>query len=235
MKTSISLLLFASISIAHAGDSSLPLDAGVRHSGPRETQADPVTARHANGFYTSIMGEPGYGTAIGPVWLELALGIRTERSDELSGMGKMKASGTANLHAAYEVLPGLALAAYASLPVTHRENGKTGGIELSSALHSSDEDNLTLSLGANFADQDYLQSSYGLSSQQAARTGRAKFTPRAGLYEAESNLTWERRVGKQAGVTGMLGANTLLRDAANSLITRRSTTPTGAVFTNYRY
>lgn len=258
MKLSISLLLLACVSAAQATDNALTLGAGLaagpRYSGSREMQVAPIIAidyQLSNGLYASTMRGLGYGTAIGPLSLELALGMRAERSDEdkdgpggiggsrgsdeLRGMGKVKASGTANLRAGYEVLPGLSLAAHASLPVTHRENGKTGGIELTGVLHASEDDNVTLSLGANFADRKYAQTYYGVNRVQAARTGRAIHTPRAGLYEALFNFTWEHRFGKHWSATGMLGSSTLLRDAANSPVTHRSTSPTGAFFASYRY
>jgi len=255
MKLPVSLLIFACCTSVQAQENTLTLGGGLaaasRYSGSKETQLAPVIIvdyQMANGLYASSMRGLGYGTALGNLSLDAALGVRGERleknessiigsrgSTELRGMGDVKASVTANLRAGYIIVPGLVLGASASLPMTHRENGKNAGFELTGTLHADDRDRVTLSLGASLADSKYMQTYYGVTATQAARAGFKAYKPSAGLYEAKFAFGWEHRIDQRWGLTGMLGSTTLVRDAANSPVTRRNTAPTAAVFASYRY
>lgn len=255
MKRSVTLVLLACGCAAQAGENTLTLGAGIaaapRYSGSHEMQAAPILVidyQMANGFYASTMRGLGLGTSLGGVSLDAALGVRGARGDddrsgfggsrgsrELAGMGKVKASATLNLRAGYDILPGLGLAAHASLPLSQRQNGRTGGIELTGVLHADDQDRVALSLGANFADRKYMQTYYGVSAAQAARSRFAPFTARAGMVEALLNFAWERRMNQQWRLTGMLGSSTLVRDAARSPLSRRATAPVAALYASYRY
>ncbi|WP_051293551.1 MipA/OmpV family protein [Pseudoduganella violaceinigra] len=255
MKFPVSLLILACCANVQAEENILTLGAGLgaapRYAGSKETQAAPIIVidyQMANGFYASSMRGLGYGTALGGFSLDAALGVRGERkeknesglagsrgSTELRGMGDVKASATANLHAGYSIVPGLVLGSSLSLPLSHKENGKTAGVELTGILHDDKTDKVALSLGANFGDSKYLQTYHGVNAAQALRTGRKPFSPRAGMYEAVLNFAWEHKVDSRWSVTGMLGSSTLVRDAARSPLTRRSTAPTAAVYASYRY
>lgn len=253
MKLPVSLLLFACTASVHAED-ALTLGAGLaatpRYSGSHEMRGTPVLVvdyQLANGFYASTIRGLGYGTGFGALRLNAALGMRGKRSDddsngiggsgssELRGMGEVKSSATLNLGAHYSIFQGLDFSASTALPISHRENGKTAGFELSGTLHADERDKVTLSLGASLADSKYMQTYYGVTSAQAARTGFKAYKPAAGLYEAKFTFGWEHRIDQRWAITGMLGSSTLVRDAANSPVTRRTTAPTAAVFASYRY
>lgn len=255
MKIPATLILLACATGVQAQENVLTLGGGLavtpRYSGSHEMQAAPIILvdyQMKNGFYASTMRGLGYGTSFGALSVDAALGVRGERSDEdksgvggargskeLRGMGKVKASSTANLGARYTIFNGLEFAGHASLPLSQRENGKNAGFELTGTLHADDSDKLALSLGANFADRKYMQTYYGVTAQQAAHSGMKAHSPAAGLYEAILSFAWEHRIDQRWAVTTMLGSSTLVRDAANSPVTRRSTAPTAAVFASYRY
>lgn len=254
MKTLV-LLALATAFNAQAQENTLTLGGGLaaapRYAGSKEMQAAPIIVidyQMANGFYASTMRGLGFGTTVGSFSLDAALGVRGERkeknesgfagnrgSSELRGMGDIKGSATANLRAGYSIVPGLALGASLALPLSQRENGKTAGLEVTGILHQDDSDKIALSLGANFADSKYLQTYHGVTAAQALRTGRKQYTPHAGMYEAVLSLAWEHQVDARWSVTGMAGSSTLVRDAARSPLTRRSTAPTAAVYASYRY
>jgi len=255
MKIPVSLLVLACCTGAQAEENVLTLGGGLaaapRYAGSKEMQLAPIVIidyQTAGGFYASTKRGLGYGTALGPFSFEAALGARGERkeknetglignrgSSELRGMGDVKASATANLHAAYAIVPGLVLGSSLSLPLSHRENGKSAGLEISGILHEDKSDKVALALGANFGDAKYLQTYHGVTAAQALRTGRSQFTPHAGMYEAVFNFAWEHKLDSRWTVTGMLGSSTLVRDAARSPLTRRSTAPTAALYASYLY
>lgn len=255
MKPFVFISLLAVALSAKAEENTLTLGGGLaaapRYAGSKEMQLAPIVAidyQMANGFYASTMRGLGFGTALGNVSLDAALGVRGERkeknesgfagnrgSTELRGMGDIKASATANLRAGYSITPGLTVGATASLPLSQRQNGKSAGMEVSGILHQDESDKIAISLGANFADKKYMQTYHGVTALQAQRSGRKQFTPNAGLYEAVLNIAWQHKVDERWSVTGMLGSSTLLREAARSPLTLRSTAPTAAVYASYRY
>jgi outer membrane scaffolding protein for murein synthesis (MipA/OmpV family) len=255
MKLPVPLLILACCASVRAEESTLTLGGGLaaapRYAGSKQMQAAPIIIldyQMEGGFYASSMRGLGYSTALGQFSLDAALGVRGARkennesgiggsrgSSELRGMGDVKASATANLHAGFQLMPQLQLGASLSLPLSRKENGKTAGMEITGILHDDGADKVALSLGANFADAKYLQTYHGVSAAQALRTGRKQFTPHAGMYEAVLNFAWEHRVDARWSVTGMLGSSTLVRDAARSPLTRRATAPTAAVYASYRY
>lgn len=255
MKLPASLLIIACCTSAHAQENTLTLGGGLaatsRYAGSKEMQLAPIVIidyQMSNGLYASSMRGLGYGTALGNLSLDAALGVRGERleknessvvgsrgSKELRGMGDVKASATANLRAGYSIVPGLVIGASASLPLSHKENGKTAGLAITGVLHEDKDDKVALSLGANFADSKYMQAYHGVTAAQALRTGHKQFSPKAGMYEAVWNFAWEHRVDQRWTLTGSLGSSTLVREAARSPITRRSTSPTAAFYASYRY
>lgn len=255
MKLPVSLLLIACTASVHAEENTLILGAGVaatpRYSGSHEMRGVPLIVldyQMTNGLYASTMRGLGFGTVVGGLQLDAALGMRGKRSDEdnngvggaggsseLRGMGEVKSSATLNLGARYSIFDGLGFTAGVSAPLTNRDNGNTAGFELTGTLHADDSDKVTLSLGASLADRKYMQTYYGVTSAQAARTGFKPYGPKAGLYEAKFAFTWDHRIDQRWSFTGMLGSTTLVRDAANSPVTRRTTAPTAAAFASYRY
>jgi outer membrane scaffolding protein for murein synthesis (MipA/OmpV family) len=224
---------------------------GPRYSGADERVIGPILAidyQMANGFYASTMRGIGYGRQLGPIRVSAALGYRGERSERdraglggargstaLRGMGTVKGSATAVLHAGYELVDGLELSMTADLPVSHRENGRTLAIGLTGTLFERDADHVTLSLSANLADSDYLRTYYGVTPAQAARTGYAPFTPKAGMFEAELGMSWRHKLDERWSVTTMVGLTALTRDAARSPLARRDTAPTAAVLVGYSF
>lgn len=253
----IALAGLLAASAAHADDdvNVLTLAGGIaggpRYSGSEQRVIAPALAidyQMANGFYASTLRGIGYGRQLGPVNVGAALGYRGERSERdrdglggargstaLRGMGTVEGSATAVLHAGYAVLDGLELTMAADLPISHRENGRTLALGLTGTLFEQGADHVTLALSANLADSAYVRTYYGVTAAQAARTGYAAFTPKAGLYEVELGMTWRHQFDERWSVTTMLGLTALTRDAARSPLARRDTAPTGAVFVAYRF
>lgn len=255
MKYALLPLLLATAAASAADENVLTLGGGVaavaRYSGADQLQAAPIIIidyQMANGFYASTLRGLGYGRQFGKLHLSAAVGYRGERtdkeetsfggrrgSDKLKGMGKVKGSVTGVLGAAYSIVDGLVLSAQAELPLSHRENGRSGGVALTGTLFDDKTDQVTISLGANFSDRKYAQTYYGVSAAQSMSSGYRQFRPKAGMHEGVFNMTWQHRIDAQWSVSTMLGYSALVRDAARSPITLRDTSPTAAVYASYTY
>ena len=92
-----------------------------------------------------------------------------------------------------------------------------------------------LSVSANAADKKYMQTYHGVTAAQSARSGYAVFTPKAGAHMAEGGVSWQHKLSSDWSITGMVGAQRLLGDARKSPLTRRATSPVGAVYVSYSY
>lgn len=235
--------------------STYTLGAGVavtsRYSGSDETMAVPLIAadyQHSSGFFASTMRGLGYGGATNGISYSASVGYRGPRydqkkqrggfstgSDFLRGMGEVKGSATGNLSVGYAVLPWLDLQVRTEQPLTQRENGATYSLGASAKLMNDATDTIGVSVGGTAGDSKYMQTYYGVSAAQAARTAFKAYTPKSGFKEIEAGVNWQHRFDSHWSVTGAVGAQTLVGDAAKSPLVRRKTTPVAAVYGSYTF
>lgn len=224
---------------------------GSRYSGSDENRVSPMLAVDyalASGFYASSLRGLGYGASVGPISYTAAIGYRAPRKEDgkqsfgsgraskyLKGMGDVKGTATANLSVGYAIFDGLNVNLHTAQALSSRDSGNTYGAGLSGTLIKSDSDTVTLSLGVELADSKYAQSHYGVTAQQALKSGYKVYQPKAGMYQADVTMSWQHKIDAHWRVTGMLGATGLLRDAANSPLARRTTSPTAAVYASYTF
>lgn len=231
--------------------------AGSRYAGDDKTTALPLLFLDysmGNGLFASTARGLGYGGQLGPFSYSAALGYRGERSDHkrkglrgfggsdyLKGMGKVEGNASALLSLGYAPLPGVQLTIASDLALTHRENGSTLQLGASGQVYSRNDsrgapqDTVMLGVQTSWGEQKYLQTMYGVTSAQAARTAFRPYAPKGGFYEAQASISWEHRIDARWGVNTMLGMQRRLGDAANSPIVQRRSAPVGAVYVSYRY
>jgi outer membrane protein len=253
-KTTLIALMLASAAAA-AQENELTLSGGIaaapRYAGSDKTQAAPLIGidyQMANGFFASTLRGIGYGEALGAMRMSAALGYRGERSDSksssfggrrgdaaLRGMGDVKGSATAVLGASIPLSDRITVSGSLEAPLTQRENGRMGSLAVSGTVYEGHADRLTLGVSASAADNKYMQTYFGVTAAQAARTKFKRYTPKAGVHQADINLAWAHRIDQRWSITGVLGAATLLGGAKDSPLVRRRTSPTAAVYASYRY
>ena len=231
--------------------------AGSRYAGDDKTSALPLIFLDysmANGLFASTARGLGYGGQLGPFSYSAALGYRGERldhkrnglrgfggSDYLKGMGKVEGNASALLSLGYAPLPGIQLSVASDIALTHRENGSTLQLGASGQVYSRHDsrgvpqDTVVLGMQTSWGEKKYLQTMYGVTNAQAARTAFRPYTPGSGFYEAQVSVSWEHRIDARWGVNTMLGVQRRLGDAANSPIVQRKSAPVGAVYVTFRY
>jgi outer membrane scaffolding protein for murein synthesis (MipA/OmpV family) len=228
--------------------------AGSAYGGDSKTTVMPILVLDyamANGLFASTMRGLGYGSQLGPLSYSAALGYRGERpdhkreglggSDYLKGMGKVKGNASALLNLGYSPLPGVQLSVASDVPVTSRENGATVQLGASGQIYSRNDnsgmtkDTVILGAQASWGEDKYVQTMYGVTAVQAARTAFRQYTPKGGFHEAQVSVSWEHRIDARWGVNTMLGTQRRLGDAAKSPIVQRKSAPMGAVYVTYRY
>jgi outer membrane scaffolding protein for murein synthesis (MipA/OmpV family) len=74
----------------------------------------------------------------------------------------------------------------------------------------------SLTASTTWASDDYMQSFFGISAAQAARSGRAAYEAGAGIKNVGLTLGLEYELMKDVGLGGRIGYSRLLGDAADS-------------------
>jgi MipA family protein len=229
---------------AGLGVGSIPKYPG---SAEHKVRAFPVLAANRGRYF--IGGVPGAGVPAGigafiitdPHW-RVGLGIggdlekprKESDADRLRGLGDI--DGT---------VLGAVFASYSDGWFTARGNvvgdigGKHQGGRLSFDVEGkySPAPGLTLSAGpgVTWASRSAMQTYFGIDGQQAARSGRAVYTPRSGIESVGFTVGADYQIDKQWGIGTRVSARSLQRDAADSPITEKKAQNSVVVFTAYRF
>lgn len=227
--------------------------AGSAYGGDSKTTVMPILVLDyamANGLFASTMRGLGYGSQLGPLSYSAALGYRGERpdhkreglggSDYLKGMGKVKGNASALLNLGYSPLPGVQLSVVSDVPVTSRENGVTVQLGASGQIYSRNDnsgmtkDTVILGAQASWGEDKYVQTMYGATAAQAARTAFRQYTPKVVFMKrrpASAGNTASMHAGASTPCWAWNGA-WATRPRAPSCSARA---PMGAVYVTYLY
>lgn len=233
--------------LAHADDASdggwkyqLMTGVGVtsRYSGSKDLQAVPVLSFEATspkGWFLG-MGGLGWSTAIGERGTlrsyVAASGVRRDKdstfggSDHLRGMGNINARALVGITSS-SVYGSTVLSSswkYAPKDNKRGDNGlatRQAEISLLFPLASFAGGQLLGSVNAEYGNQGYMQTWYGVSAAQAAATGFKPHRPKAGLATAGVGINWIRAAGEQGKWLLTLDGKRLLGDAADSPVVQQ--------------
>ena len=195
-----------------------------------------------NGFFASTRRGIGYHTSAGPVQLSAALGYDHGRkesggrlrygSDTLRGMGDVKGAALAKLGVGYD-FGFMTVGVEANLALSNRERGNSVEFAVGVPLLVSATDKVALVGSADFGDSKYMQTYYGVTAQQSARSQFAAYTPSAGFQKVSVGVNWGHKLSASWSFQGLAGAFTMVGDAKDSPLTKRSTTP--VVLATFKY
>ncbi len=223
-----------------AGD-SLMLGAGVAYvpeyagADKRRVIALPFLERtYDNGFFISTLRGAGYQTTLGDFNLSAALsyggGRKDHRStfsgsDALRGMGDIESGAQAIVGISYK-LGGVGLSLSTTQSLSHRDNGATYTLGASMPLYTSALDQVSLGASAVYGDDDHVQTYFGVTEAQHARSRFIGYTARSGFETAGVTVNWHHVIDKNWSVRSAVGVTKMLNDADASPLTSRSVTPT---------
>lgn len=218
-----------------------------KYFGADEMQGMPLidlAYEHRSGFFAGTRDGIGFRSAAGPFQVSAALGYssgRRERdshrrfgSEALKGMGDVRSSATANLGIGYD-FGFMALGMKAELALNHRERGNRYELAAQVPLLADGKDNVALFASLDVADRKNMQTFYGVTAQQSARSGYRVYTPKAGVEKVGLGVAWNRQLNERWSVRTMAGAFRLTGDAADSPLTKRKTAPVLFTTLNYRF
>ncbi len=151
---------------------------------------------------------------VGPM-VRYRFGRDQDDNDALRGLGDVDGSVEAGVFARFRVGPwstGLNLVQ----DIAGGHEGMLGEAFVAHDVPLSDRLRANLRGSVSWADDDYMQSYFGISSAQAARSGRAPFDADSGFKDIGLTLGLEYELSADWGVGGRIGYSRLLNDAADS-------------------
>jgi outer membrane scaffolding protein for murein synthesis (MipA/OmpV family) len=197
-----------------------------------------------NGFFLGTKDGIGMRAQAGSFQFSAALGHGGGRKDrdtryqsgsgELRGMGEVRSSALANLSVGYD-FGFMTFGMEAKLALTHRERGNRLEFAAGLPLLAGAKDNVALFAALNLADRKNMQTFYGVTTEQSARSGFRVFTPKSGVEKVGLGVSWNHQLNPNWSVHTMGGAFSLVGDAADSPLTRRKTAPVLFTTFNYRF
>jgi MipA family protein len=191
-------------------------------------------------FFASLSGV-GYNVIDADgVTAGLGLGWESGRKEKdevrLRGMGNVPSSGIVQLNGGLELLDGLVTIEGSADLATVRANGSTYLLGATVGYPFMDQKLIAfLTLSAEYADQRRMQTYYGVTAAQSARSGYRVFTPRAGWVSNTVSLGAAYEIAKRWNLVGQIGTTRLMNDAARSPLQTRRNEPSVSIEAIYRF
>jgi outer membrane protein len=156
-------------------------------------------------------------------------------SNRLVGMGDVPGSVTAHTLIAQTFTAWLLVSAETEMALRDmaRRNRYRLGVEFTPLKNASDT--VTIDLDGWWGDGRYNRAWFGVTPQQAARTGFAAFSPGAGVYQLVPGVSWEHHFDHHWSSTLQLTGTRYIGKVSDSpvLAQRTSTSATAAIAYTY--
>lgn len=178
-----------------------------------------VDLYETNGFRVGIKG--GY-----------ELGRKEDDSDYLRGLGDIDAGGVIGGIVSYDVGP---LQAYAKLDKTiGGSDGLTGTIG-AKASYRYERFIFSADVSGTWADDKHMESYFGITSAQSARSGLAQYDAEVGIKRVDLKASVTYMMTENWLVTGSAGTGFLMGDAKDSPIIKDDVQPFAMLGVAYRF
>ncbi|AZE61476.1 MULTISPECIES: MipA/OmpV family protein [Pseudomonas fluorescens group] len=238
-----SLCLLATAGTALAEDWQYSLNAGVanapRYSGSDERMTAPVLGGKIVspwGIFLDTDTGLGWGYEGNALSLSAYVGASDSRKDKnqsmhagskrLKGMGEIKSRPQLGVSAAYN-LGGVIIGAsleHALKEDDHKDTGKAYThleLSLGTNLYEGRFGSVDASLNSHFGDRDYLQTWYGVTTGQAARSRFKEYKAAGGNISNGMNLVWSLPINEHTQFSTLLDVQYLADKAGKSPIVER--------------
>lgn len=203
------------------------------YEGSSEYRALPVPLinYHSGNFFISPRaGLPAMGLKmdLAPDWtagafVGMALGRKASDSDLTKGLEDIDFHGTYGAFVEWAPGPYSLIVAYRQ--AAHSGYGGTLDLRATYNAWQDSSNRVTLSASTQWANDDAMQTWFGVTPSQAARShaGLETYSPSSGFKSAALFGTWAHRIDPSWSTVTTVGVNTLVGDARDSPLTERTT------------
>jgi MipA family protein len=153
--------------------------------------------------------------------LRVDQGRRESDSDQLVGMGNIRATVRTRLGLRWEPIPKWAVSLAGSVDTLGHAGGYVFDAGVSRTFAIDARQRLILGVTVAAGGNRYMQTWYGVTAQQSAASGYPSYAPGAGLRDVGTRATWRIDINPDWAGFASLGANRLLGPAADSPLTRQ--------------
>lgn len=174
-------------------------------------------------MHFSYSGQSGSGVqfVIGPL-LRLHGGRDEDDSDELNGLGDIDPSAGTGGFIGFTAGSWQADTTISSQDVGNDKDGLLATFNLKHTTSVNEKLTVSTGLSTSWADEDYMQGYFGVTSDQAAQSGLPLFDSEAGFKDVGIQFHTSYALSKSLSLDSQLGFWRLLNDAANSPIVEDS-------------
>ncbi|MCV2369087.1 MipA/OmpV family protein [Roseateles oligotrophus] len=235
--------IYGAIPDRDGGALGLAVFGGQKYLGAKETRVLPVPVidyQWSNGFFA------GTGNGLGINFSKQAnvsYGLRVtadfgrdeDLSANLNGMGDIKIRPEFGGFVNYNLTQSFVLTS--SLRYGAGNDRKDMQLDLGAVYSTMLAPQWRIGAGAaiTLVNADYMQTNFGVTAAQSARSGHAVYTPGAGLRDVRANLSLTYAIDQRMAVTGALSARALQSDAKDSPLTRKANSLGGGVVYTYLF
>jgi outer membrane protein len=180
-----------------------------------------VDVLESNGFKVSVKG--GY---------DLGGGREDDDSPHLKGLGDIDAGAVVGTQVSYEMGP---IELYASVDKTIGGSEGLLGVIGANVSHNYNAFILSAGTSATFADDNYMESYFGVTAVQSARSGLPQYEASAGLkrFDIEASVTY--MATENCLIRGQAGIGFLTGDAKDSPIVQDDLQPSAMLIAVYGF
>lgn len=190
----------------------------------------PSTERHSGASADLVENDRG----------SLSLGLRYDHgrqaSDDpaLAGLPDIRSTLRARLNGSLRLGHGFSTNLAYSADILGRDGGGQIGWGLGYGWAPWTAARASVGVGATWADKRHMQTYFGIAPEVALRTGRAAFTPGAGIVDVNAGALLRVPLGPRWSLTTGLALSQLQGSAADSPLTRQSFGATASVALAWR-
>ena len=212
-----------------------------RGSDERRTMAAPlIEYQWANGWFAGSTNGIGYNFSGRQdmqygMRLTADFGREESRSQALRGMGDIDTKAELGGFFNYSISREISLSTSLRYGSGQDSNGLLVDLGMVYSTELSGDLRLGLGVAATLANADYMQSYFGVTAAQAARSGYAVYKPGAGLRDVRGNLALTYRITPKVSATAGLSASMLSGDASDSPMVRQKSATTGLLALTYGF
>lgn len=138
------------------------------------------------------------------------------RSSKLNGIGDVDTALEPGVFFNYLPSPNYALLSSIRYGSGLDHNGLQVSLGGRVSTSLSQQHRLTATLGANWANTNFLQSYFGVTAIQSAASGYSQFTPSSGVTDVRLGATWNWNIDANWSLTTGASVKHLVGDAARS-------------------
>ena len=193
-----------------------------------------------SGWFAGTVNGLGYDFSRRPdmsygVRLTADLGRPQNRSLALRGMGDIDIRPEAGAFFNYYLSPQMALSSSLRYGSGNDRNGVVIDIGAAYSTMLAPQWRLGVGAAATYANADYMQSYFGVTPVQSARSGYASTSASAGLRDVRANAALTYLLTPRVSITTALSASSLQGDAKDSPLVRQRNSVGGLVSVLYRF